>query len=261
MPIRPPPRLAAALLATAVFASASCHAGELDARAALEDAKLYITAPLRWDMQDWSYFGATVLAVAAAHEYDDNVRAHFGVPSPTATDPDPHERRDWAPAAAMVGLTWASAILLDNRDGHEEGKAMIEAAAFSAATTEVLKFAAGRRRPYETDRVDDWRASGSSFPSSHASITFAIGTVLAESGNDDFRWVRRALGYGAASAVAYSRVHDGAHWLSDTVAGAALGIATGRFVTHRADARRPPYAFGVQPVERGLMLTYTYVPR
>jgi hypothetical protein len=30
--------------------------------------------------------------------------------------------------------------------------------------------------------------------------------VLAESGNDDFRWIRRLIGYGAASAVAYSRV-------------------------------------------------------
>jgi membrane-associated phospholipid phosphatase len=136
---------------------------------------------------------------------------------------------------------------------------MLEAAAFSAVTTEVFKVAAGRRRPFETTHVDDWRDGGSSFPSSHASLTFAIGTVLAESGNEDFRWLRRAIGYGAASAVAYSRVHDGAHWLSDTVAGAALGIATGSFVTHRADERSRPYAFTVQPTAHGAMLRYTYV--
>lgn len=259
MPTYLPLRLALAVLATSFFACASCQARELDAQAALEDAKLYFTAPLRWDARDWSYFGATLAAVAVAHEYDDNVRNHFGVAG-TATNPDPHDKRDWAPAAAMVGVTWAAAALFDSRDGYEEGKAMLEAAAFSAVTTEVLKFGAGRRRPYETDRVDDWRNSGSSFPSSHASLTFAIGTVLAESGNDDFRWARRALGYGAASAVAYSRVHDGAHWLSDVVAGAAIGIATGRFVTHRADARQPAnYSFGVQPTEGGAMLTYSYV--
>jgi len=39
------------------------------------------------------------------------------------------------------------------------------------------------------------------------------------------------------------------------------GIATGRFVTHRADERSVPYAFGVQPTEHGMMLTYTYVFR
>jgi membrane-associated phospholipid phosphatase len=256
LPCTPVPLLAATLL----FACAPCNARELDARAALQDAGLYFTAPLRWDVRDWSYFGATALAIAAAHEYDDNVRAHFGTTIATSNQ-DPHSTRDWAPAAAMVGLTWAGATLLDSRDGYEEGKAMVEAAAFTAVTTEVLKFAAGRRRPYETDRVDDWRESGSSFPSSHASLTFAIGTVLAESGNEEFRWLRRAIGYGAASAVAYSRVHDGAHWLSDTVAGAALGIATGRFVTGRADERSRPYAVAVQPMPHGAMLTYTYVFR
>jgi membrane-associated phospholipid phosphatase len=245
-------------VATLLIASTSCNARQLDARAALEDTKLYFTAPLRWDARDWTYFGATIAAVAAAHEYDDNVRAHFGEPVATAGH-DPHSKRDWAPAAAMIGLTWASATLLDSTDGYEEGKAMIEAAAFSAVTTEVLKLGAGRLRPFETNRVDDWREGGNSFPSSHASLTFAIGTVLAESGNEDFRWLRRALGYGAATAVAYSRVHDGAHWLSDTVAGAALGIATGRFVTHRADERVPPYTVGVQPLEHGAMLTYTYI--
>lgn len=258
MPIYRLLRSPVALLAVILFACPSSHAGQLDARAALEDAELYFTSPLRWDARDWTYFGATALAIATAHEYDDNVRAHFGA-TVASGNKDPHSTRDWAPAAAMVGLTWAAATLLDDRDGYSEGKAMIEAATFTAVTTEVLKFAAGRRRPYETSRVDDWRDSGSSFPSSHASITFAIGAVLAESGNEDFRWVRRVIGYGTASAVAYSRVHDGAHWLSDTVAGAALGIATGRFVTHRADERSRPYAFGVQPTQHGAMLTCTYV--
>jgi hypothetical protein len=245
-------------VAASVFVCASCHARDLDGRALLDDSKLFFTAPLRWDARDWTYFGATLAAVAAAHEYDDNVRAHFDTPIVTTGDQDPHSTRDWAPAAAMIGLTWGYATLIDNSAGYEEGKAMLEAAAFSALTTVAFKVATGRRRPYETANVDDWRDSGSSFPSSHASITFAIGTVLAESGNDEFRWVRRVLGYGIASAVAYSRVHDGAHWLSDTVAGASLGIATGRFVTHRAEKRDVRYSLAVQPWAGGAMLTYRY---
>jgi membrane-associated phospholipid phosphatase len=259
MPTHPLLRSPITLLATTLVACASCDARELDASAALEDARLYVSAPLRWDARDWGYFGASALAVAAAHEYDDNVRDHFGAPYASKDDRDPHATRDWAPAAAIVGLTWAAATFLDNRDGYEEGKSMLEAAAFSAATTELLKYAAGRRRPFETSSVNDWRSSGSSFPSSHATITFAIGTVLAESGNEDFRWIRRVLGYGAASAVAYSRVRDGAHWLSDTVAGAALGIATGRFATRRSDERRSPHVIAMQPLDHGAMLTYTYV--
>jgi membrane-associated phospholipid phosphatase len=105
---------------------------------------------------------------------------------------------------------------------------MLEAAGFSSITAEALKYAAGRERPDETTSVNDWRDGGSSFPSLHTTAAFAIGTVFAESGDDDYRWLRRAVGYGMASATTYLRLHDNQHWLSDTVAGAALGIATGR---------------------------------
>jgi len=246
------------LLAASSFACATCYADHLDAHAALEDTKLYFTAPLRWDLRDWTYFGATLTAVAVAHEYDDDVRTHFGTSIATANNSDPHSTRDWEPAVAIVGLTWAYAALIDDSAGYDEGKSMLEATAFTAVSTELFKLAAGRRRPFETSKVDDWHHSGSSFPSSHASITFAVGTVLAESGSESHRWLRRILGYGAASAVSYARVHDGAHWLSDTVAGAALGIATGHFVTDRQNKRYQRYAFSVQPTRQGAMLTYTY---
>ena len=64
-----------------------------------------------------------------------------------------------------------------------------------------------------------------------------MGTVLAESGNDDYRWIRRLLGYGLGAATSYERLKHNAHWLSDTVAGAALGIATARFSMDRREGR------------------------
>jgi membrane-associated phospholipid phosphatase len=136
---------------------------------------------------------------------------------------------------------------------------MLEAAGLSTATSYVLRYAAGRERPDVTSDPDQWRTGGNSFPSNHVTVAFAIGTVLAESGNDRYRWVRRFLGYGMAAYTGYARLDHNAHWLSDTVAGAALGIATGRFVTHRADERARPYAFGVQPMQHGAMLTCTYI--
>ena len=57
--------------------------------------------------------------------------------------------------------------------------------------------------------------------------------MFAESGSDDYRWLRRFIGYGAAGATGYLRLHDNAHWLSDVVAGAALGIATAHFSMNR----------------------------
>jgi membrane-associated phospholipid phosphatase len=223
----------------------------------VDDAGAYFTAPLHWNERDWFYFGGTLLAIGVAHEHDASVRDHFGTLPNAATKPDPHDTRDWMPTAAMIGLTWAYATAIADRDGYSEGRAMLEAAAFSAVSTTLVKLAAGRRRPSETSQVDDWRHAGGSFPSMHASVTFAVGSVLAESGNDDDRWIRRALGYGLATATAYSRVRNGQHWLSDTVAAAALGAATGHFVVNRGDEHRKRYSVDVTPLDGGAMLRYT----
>ena len=248
------------LLVAGVWLSMPCAAEPLDGHALLEDTKLYFTAPLRWDQHDWLYFGGTLVAIGVAHEYDDNVRAHFATGSNATLDgTDPNSARDAVPAAAMVVGTWAFAALLDDRDGYEEGREMLEAAGFSAISTTLFKLAAGRKRPNETTQVDEWFQGGDSFPSLHVSATFAIGTVLAESGGNRYRWVRRVLGYGLATATAYARLHDNVHWLSDTVAGAALGIATAHFVMNRGDERAQRSAFMVVPAYGGVMLTYTRI--
>jgi membrane-associated phospholipid phosphatase len=160
----------------------------------------------------------------------------------------------------MLAGTWFFAGLFDSPDGRKETWAMVEAAGFSGVTGYALKFAAGRKRPNESTQVDDWSNGGSSFPSQHATLAFAIGTVLAESGGDDYRWIRRALGYGLAGATAYVRVHDNVHWTSDVVAGAALGIASAHFVMNRGTERSQRLSFGVTPLLDGGMVTVSFRP-
>jgi hypothetical protein len=233
----------------------SCLAEEEggEARSLLHDTGRYLTAPLHWDEGNWSQFAVSVAAIAVAHEYDDNVRNHFAA-SATSNTRDTHETRDELPTFAMVGATWALAALLRDRDGYEEGRAMLESAGLTVLSTTLIKYAAGRRRPNETSSVDDWRNSGGSFPSMHSSTAFAVGTVLAESGNSSDRWTRRAIGYGLALATSYERVHGNAHWLSDTVAGAALGIATAQFTMNGRDERRLNVTTSVVPMRGGAML-------
>jgi membrane-associated phospholipid phosphatase len=226
------------------------------------DTKLYFTAPARWDTTDWLYFGGVVGVIAAAHQFDDNVRNHFVGPNPTLDGKDTNSLRDAAPAAAALIGTWAFAELDDSPGGRMEAYTMAEAAAFSGVTTEVLKYAAGRKRPDETLKVDDWRAGGSSFPSLHSSVAFAIGTVLAESGPDDLRWRRRLLGYGIAGLTAYLRLHDNSHWLSDVVAGGAIGVSTAVFTLNRRRALRDnDVAFSVSPAAGGgVAVNITWTP-
>jgi membrane-associated phospholipid phosphatase len=116
----------------------------------------------------------------------------------------------------------------------------------SQAFTQGLKYAVRRDRP---------TGECCSFPSGHASAAFTTASIL-----------ERHLGYrGAwptlvgATYVAFSRIADNRHFLSDVMFGSALGIATGWTVVGRHG--RENYAFVPVPVRGGIALTFTRVPR
>ena len=223
----------------------------------LEDTKLYFTAPLRWDEEDWLYFGGALVAIGAAHSFDARVRDDFATGSKAVLNggQDKNSLRDAAPTVALIAGTGLYAAFIDDRDGYREAWSLVEAGAFSGATAEVLGYALGRERPDQTTSPNQWRGGSDSFPSLHTTVAFAVGTVFAESGNDEYRWIRRIIGYGIAGATGYVRVEENVHWLSDTVAGAALGIATAKFVLNRQNSPNRG-TVQIQPVKGGWMVSY-----
>lgn len=243
--------------ALTVLPSPACAADSFGAGTALEDLKLYFTAPLRWDEEDWMYFGGALAATGAAYEFDKRVRTHFATGSNAVLNgADKNSLRDAAPAVALIAGTWAYAGYLGDSAGYRETWSLIEAGVLSSATADILGYATGRKRPDATTSPSQWRQGGDAFPSLHASAAFAIGTVFAESGNDEYRWIRRIIGYGIASATAYVRIRENVHWLSDSVAGSALGIATARFVLNRQDAPSGT-SLQFQPLKDGWMVSYS----
>jgi membrane-associated phospholipid phosphatase len=240
------------------FVPFASHAADSLLDSTLEDTKLYFTAPLRWDEEDWLYFGGALLAIGAAHSFDERVRDHFATGSKAILNggEDKNSLRDAAPTLALIAGTGLYAAFIDDRDGYREAWSLIEAGAFSGATAEVLGYATGRERPDATTSANQWGKRGDSFPSLHTTVAFAVGTVFAESGNDEYRWIRRIVGYGVASATGYVRTSENVHWLSDSVAGAALGIASARFVLNRQGAQEHP-ALQFQPVKNGWLLSYS----
>jgi membrane-associated phospholipid phosphatase len=222
------------------------------------DIKAYVTAPLHWRGKDWARFGGALAAISAAYQYDDKARTHFLPADQTGlTDTDTRDLHDAIPAALALGGTWLSAALIDDDDGRLEARSMLEAAALSSTAAYILKQAAGRERPYETADRASWHRGGDAFPSLHVTAAFAIGTVLAESGNDRYRWIRRVLGYTIAAGTAYERLDHQAHWASDAMAGALLGVASARFVMSRRNADERRAESMLVPLRGGVMLTYT----
>lgn len=263
------PRLyAAALLAATLLSGAAwSQQPERDdekgrVRTVVVDAKDYVTAPLHARGPQWRRFGATLGAIALAHRLDDDVRDHFDtVTAAPGTSPDTRDARDAAPALLALGGTWIAAVVTDADDGRREAGMMLEAAALSGAAGYALKKLARRERPYTTADDGAWREDGDSFPSLHTATAFAIGTVLAESGPDRRRWLRRTLGYGLAVATAYARMDHDAHWLSDTVAGAGLGVATARFVMKQRARDDERGRIGFAPLPGGVAVSYTVMLR
>jgi membrane-associated phospholipid phosphatase len=240
-----------------VQAAPAADASSLGFDKALLDTKLYFTAPLRWDEQDWLYFGGALVAIASAHQFDQRVRDHFATGSKALNGgQDTNSLRDAAPTLALLAGTGVSAWFMRDSDGYRETWSLLEAGVLSSATAQILGYAGGRERPDATTSPNQWRQGGDSFPSLHTTAAWAVGTVFAESGNDEYRWLRRILGYGVAAGTSYVRVRENDHWLSDTVAGTALGIATARFVLNRREIdTRTRLEF--QPSKDGWLLSFS----
>lgn len=221
------------------------------------DIKAYYTAPLHWDAREWAWFGGALLAIGASHHYDTQVRTHFTKDLAPGQTINSNDAEDILPTVGVLVATWGYAALVDDSNGLHESWAMLEAAGLSTVTAYALKYTIRREGPDQTTDPNQWfKSGGNSFPSTHATAAFAVGTVLAESGNDDYRWLRRVLGYGLGVGTSYLRLKHNAHWLSDTVAGAALGISTAHFTMNHTYRRNDEGGFAVVPVEGGAMLTY-----
>jgi undecaprenyl-diphosphatase len=118
--------------------------------------------------------------------------------------------------------------LMGGDDDRKSGVTAISAMINGAVMTQGLKMLIGRERPGESG--DELRLGGprhdaydSSFPSGHTSLAFAVATVMA---NHEPK--RKWLYYGLATAVGVSRIRKSAHFPSDVLVGAGVGIYAGR---------------------------------
>ncbi len=161
-----------------------------------------------------------------------------------------------ADAFYLSGGLVLSGIAFRNENVTSMGREAIEASVFSGILVSVAKAGFGRQRPVAADDETVFRpgSSNRSFPSGHATEAFTVASVVAARSSG---WVVPLLAYTCASVVAFDRVNDRAHFPSDVVAGAVLGISVGRFVVHRHDPRpeRPPrLEMQIVPVPHGVGL-------
>jgi len=158
--------------------------------------------------------GAVALAV---HSKDDDLNRRL----------IPH--RGFFRAGQTVGSVYVQAgsglvTYVVGRSIHNErvkhlGTDMLSAQILAQTLTQAIKISTRRERPDLSNKH--------SFPSGHASATFATATVLQR----HLGWKAAVPTYSIATYVAMSRLQQNRHFLSDVVFGAALGVAAGRTTT------------------------------
>lgn len=125
-----------------------------------------------------------------------------------------------------VTIALAQLYLFD----HDNGVSHLRGITYAALTTYALKYGFGRKRPGDSQ-------SYQAFPSGHTSTTFATATSLTYA----YGWKAGVLAYPLAAFTAASRWADDAHWLSDTVAGAFLGVFCARAAFYNPEKMETSY--------------------
>jgi membrane-associated phospholipid phosphatase len=117
-----------------------------------------------------------------------------------------------------------------NARARETGLLSAEALVDSLIVGGAIKGISQRGRPLSGRERSEFFEGGNSFPSGHSIQAWSVATLVAHEYNDS-RLVQVAA-YGLASAVSVARFTVHKHYLSDVLAGSALGFGIGHYVYH-----------------------------
>jgi membrane-associated phospholipid phosphatase len=164
-----------------------------------------------------------------------------------------------------TAVAWSAATAGTSRwEIVEDLVAFGEALLATEALTAAAKTATARLRP------DAWATGGAttstdvhSFFSGHTSIAFASASAATQitrlRGRPAWRWIA-VFGFVGASATGWLRIASDEHWLTDVLAGAAVGTAVG--VTVPLLVLRPapaqPVTFTLAPAPGGLAVAAVF---
>jgi hypothetical protein len=166
------------------------------------------------------WYGGGLAAAGLVHLADEDIREALADPpeaTTTALEGGDHYGNLTCQLPLAVGW-WVFGHALHSARGADAGRDLLRAQINSFTWTYALKFAVNRDRPNGDKR---------SFPSGHASATFATAMVLQQ----HYGWKVGVPFFAGATYTAFSRITADKHWASDVVFGAAVGMASARTVT------------------------------
>jgi membrane-associated phospholipid phosphatase len=225
------------------------------------DGQTVLTAPLQWREPQWGKAaGLMVITGTLMATTDQNVADYYARHRQPDVNDVMQGVSDVLSPPALTGYAvalWGAGQLVPNDELSRSGFRMGEAVVFSSLIAGGIKVLGGRARPYTGADANDfsgwsWHDDHQSFPSAHATAAFAAARVLSPRLTP---W-QRLSAYGAAGLVAYSRVYQSEHWLSDVVFGAGLGYGVGAALADDAKDNEALSEWEILPSDRGIMLAW-----
>jgi membrane-associated phospholipid phosphatase len=193
------------------------------------DEKALVTKPFKVGKSELKWIIPLTLATGAVIATDRHTSAW--VSRDGSLGPIAH-KISWGGSLYTTGALSGGLYLLGRARGddhlRETGRLSMEALVDAALLTEGLKYAFQRSRPNVDGGSGEFWEGGKSFPSGHASQSWAVATVIAHEYKNR-KWVKIAA-YAAAATISASRYAGRNHFLSDIVVGSALGYGTGLLV-------------------------------
>ncbi|MBI5179593.1 MAG: phosphatase PAP2 family protein [Nitrospinae bacterium] len=226
-----------------------------------------ITAPARWDSQDWLTAGTVIGVTGGLYIFDARLQNWVQT---NRTQGSNDVATIFKSAGDELYVFPGLALLYLYGEGTDSEQARrttllsLQSWFYSSVLTLGVKNVAHRHRPNTGDPYDSWdgpRTSSSnvSFPSGHASTAWSVATVIA----NEYGEVAAVppVAYTVATLVSLSRVNDNDHWASDVFFSSASGYFIGKALTtwHRQDSYG---SLNVLPLFDGrsayLLVTYTF---
>jgi len=219
-------------------------------RFVLHDQASIWTSPVhtaRSDIKWWAIFGGATAALVATDQWT------------VKQLPNSHSQvtiSNWGSrfGSAYCLIPVSAGFYLFGSSRHDEkfretGLIAFETLIDANIVAEAIKLVTDRARPTEGDGKGHFWDSpngpwNSSFPSGHATNTWALASVIA---HEYPKPLVKIVAYGLASTVAIARVGARRHFPGDVVAGAGLGWFMGDYVygkRHNRELDRKPSAIG-----------------
>src|SRR5437763_4460086 len=216
----------------------------------LLDQKDFWSAPLHMSEKQWDWALPSVLVGGLLIKADGNIEKHVPTGKNTVSHSVTASNAGVAVLAAAGGGLFLLGHLQKEDQKRETGILAGEAAIGAFLDTEVFKYAAGRERPFTGSGTGRFFVGGDSFPSTHASVSWAIASVIAHEYPGP---LTQFLAYGMAGSVSGARWAGQKHLSSDVIIGSALGWYMGYQIFHAhsrySDAERARYGKFYKGVE------------